>query len=178
MNSTNTAAVTSSVMVAAVDSAPLVNFAWLLCSAWIAALPALLSCSPRKCAGPWMSHHLVESMLRVTCSTRSGKPTMNWLMTNVRMPPRTANPASKTTATAPPRGSPRRSSQSTAGTSNALSINASNTGTTMISSFFTSHNRARKAARMTSKREAQAAVLRTRGSTEAASSKLADIRQA
>ena len=33
MNSTNTAAVTNSVMVAAVESAPLVNLAWLLRSA-------------------------------------------------------------------------------------------------------------------------------------------------
>ena len=64
VNSTNTAAVTSSVTVAAVDSAPLVSFAWLLCSAWIAALPALSICSPRRWAGPSISHLRVESMLR------------------------------------------------------------------------------------------------------------------
>ncbi len=74
VNSTNTAAVTSSVTVAAVDSAPLVNFAWLLCSAWIAALPALSICSPRKCAGPSISHLRVESMLRSTCLVKSGTP--------------------------------------------------------------------------------------------------------
>ena len=46
-----------------------------------------------------------ESMLWVTCSTRSGTPSMNWLTTKVRMPPRIAMPPSSTSATAPPRGS-------------------------------------------------------------------------
>ncbi|CNJ18949.1 Uncharacterised protein [Mycobacterium tuberculosis] len=74
VSSANTAAVTSSVMVAAVASAPLVSFAWLLCSAWIAALPALSICSPRRWAGPSISHLRVESMLRSTCLVRSGTP--------------------------------------------------------------------------------------------------------
>src|SRR5262249_44589947 len=46
---------------------------------------------------------------------------------------------------------------------------ASNTGTTMSSSFFTTHNRATTAVRMTSKRHAQAAALRTSGSTAVSS---------
>ena len=77
----------------------------------------------------------------------------------------------------PPRGNPRWSSQSTAGSSNALIIRASKTGTTMTSSFAISHSSATAAAKMTSKRHDQAAVLRTRGSTEA-SSRVADIGQA
>src|SRR5262249_32808586 len=73
-----------------------------------------------------------------------------------------------------PRGRPRSSNQSTACTSNALTINASNTGTTMTSSLLTAHISATTAARMTSKRHAQAAALLTSGST-AASSGLASI---
>src|ERR1700757_1336385 len=95
-------------------------------------------------------------------------------MTNARMPPKIRNPPSMTSATAPPRGTPRRSIQSTAGTSKALIIKASNNGTTMTSSFITTQSRARTAIRMTSKRHAQAATLRTSGSTEA-SSRFADI---
>src|ERR1700739_465675 len=90
----------------------------------------------------------------------------NWLMTNVKIPPRIAKPASMTKATAPPRGAPRRSNQSTAGTSNALTINASNSGTTMISSRAITHSNATSAARMTNNRQDQAAAFRTMGSTE------------
>ena len=174
MNSTNTAAVTSSVMVAAVDSAPLVNFAWLLRSASIAALPALSICSRRRCAGPSISHLRLLSMLCSTCLTRSGTPTMNWLMTKAKMPPRIANPLSNTTVTAAPRGRPCSSNQSTAGTSKALSISASNTGTTITSSLSTTHSSATAAATITSSRQDHAAVLRTRGLT-ASSSRVADI---
>lgn len=177
VNSTSTAAVTSSVMVAAVDNAPLVSFAWLLRSASIAALPALSICSPRKCAGPSISHLRAESMLRSTSVTRCGNPAMNWLTTNVRMPPRTAKPLNKTSVTATACGRPRESSQSTGGTSNALNISTSNTGTTMTSNLLRTHSSATIAARMTKNRHAQAAVLRTSGATEA-SSRLADIRQA
>ena len=84
------------------------------------------------------------------------------------MPPRIAKAPSKTRATAPPRGAPRRSSQSTAGTSNALSINASNSGTTMISRRAITHSNATSAARMTNNRQDQAAVFRTMGSTDSA----------
>ena len=102
-----------SVTVAAVDSAPLVNFASLFCSAWIAALPALSICWRLRCSGPSISHLRVESMLRVTWLTRSGKPTTNWLMTKVRMPPRIAKPASNHQGDRATAGAPRRSSQST-----------------------------------------------------------------
>src|SRR5262249_37931040 len=70
---------------------------------------------------------------------------------------------------AAPRGRPLLSIQSTAGTSKALIISASNTGTTMTSSFFATQSRATTVARMTSKRHAHAAILRTRGSTDPAS---------
>ncbi len=46
-----TAAVTSSVMVAAVDNAPLVSFAWLARRLAIAALPALSICSRASAPG-------------------------------------------------------------------------------------------------------------------------------
>ena len=107
-------------------------------------------------------------MLRVTCFTKSGTPTMNWLTTKVMIPPRIAKPASNTSATAPPRGAPRLSSQSTIGTSNALSIKASSSGTTMTSSRLTTNSSATTAVRITSNRQAQAAVLRTIGSTDSA----------
>ena len=66
VNRTSTAAVTSSVIVAAVDSAPLVSFAWFSRSASIAALPALSICWLLRCAGPWISQWRTESMLWVT----------------------------------------------------------------------------------------------------------------
>ncbi|EUA39092.1 hypothetical protein I549_0929 [Mycobacterium avium subsp. avium 2285 (R)] len=174
MNSTSTAAVTSSVTVAAVDSAPLVSLAWLLCSASMAALPALSICSLRRCAGPLISQRRVDSMLWVTCSVRPGSPSMNCSTTKARMPPRIAKPPNNTSATAPPRGRPCRSSQSTTGTSSALNSSATSTGTTITSSLASTQNSASAAARMTSKRHAQAAVLRTMGSTDA-SSTFADI---
>jgi len=83
-------------------------------------------------------------------------------------PPRIAKPASSTSASAPPRGAPRRSSQSTIGTSNALNIKASSSGTTMISSRLMTHSSVISATRITSNRQAHAAVLRTIGSTESA----------
>ncbi len=91
---------------------------------------------------------------------------MNWLTTNVRMPPTTAMPPSNTSATAPPRGAPRRSRKSTTGNSNAASIVAKATGTTINSSRFTIHNSATMAAKITSSRHAHAAVLRTNGVTD------------
>ncbi len=51
-----------SVTVAAVDSAPLVSFAWLLRSASMAELPALVIWSLLRCAGPSISHVRVLSM--------------------------------------------------------------------------------------------------------------------
>ena len=55
MNSTSSAPVTISVTVAAVDSAPLVSFSWLLRSASMAELPALVIWSLLRCAGPSIS---------------------------------------------------------------------------------------------------------------------------
>ena len=140
VNSTSSAPVTISVTVAAVDSAPLVSFAWLLRSASIAASPAWSICSLLRCGGPSISQlrdgvdalgHLLD---------QAGQPAMNWLTTNVRMPPSTAMLLSNVSATAPPRGAPRRSSQSTAGSSSAASMVASATGTTISSSFLTTHS--------------------------------------
>ena len=124
---------TISVSVAAVDSAPLVSFSWLSRRALMAVLPALSICSRLRCAGPSISQLRRLSILRVTCSTRLGRPETNWLTTNVRIPPNTPTPPRITRATAPPRGAPRRSSQSTAGSISAASIVASATGTTMTS---------------------------------------------
>ncbi len=115
VNSTSSAPVTISVTVAAVDSAPLVSLAWLLRSASMAELPALVIWSLLRCAGPSISHVRVVSMEWVTCSTSPGRPVTNWLTTNVSMPPTIATPLSSTSATAPPRGAPRRSRKSTAG---------------------------------------------------------------
>ena len=92
---------------------------------------------------------------------------MNWLTTNVRMPPTTTNPVRRTTSTAAPRGRPRRSRMSTTGISIAASIAASATGTTINSRCLTTHNSASTAARITSSRHDQAAVLRTIGCTAA-----------
>ena len=89
----------------------------------------------------------------------------NWLTTNVSTPPTIAMPLSSTSATAPPRGAPRRSRKSTAGIINALSINANATGTTMSSSRLITHNNATAKAMITSRRHAQAAPLRIRGGT-------------
>ena len=44
------------------------------------------------CSGPSVSQSLTPSMLAVTCSANAGAPSMNWLTTNVRMPPTTAMP--------------------------------------------------------------------------------------
>src|SRR5271165_7417450 len=132
----------------------------------MAAFPAFSICWRLRCSGPSISQLRVLSMLRVTWLTRSGKPMTNWLMTNVMMPPRIAKPVNSTRATAPPRGAPRRSSQSTAWTSNALNISASSTGTTMISSRAITHNSAITAAKMANNRQDQAAVFRTMGSTD------------
>ena len=66
VNSTSSAPVTISVTVAAVDSAPLVSFAWLFCSASIAALPALSICSLDRCGGPSINQLRAVSMLCVT----------------------------------------------------------------------------------------------------------------
>ena len=170
---------TISVSVAAVDSAPVVSFSWLSRSALMAVLPALSICSRLRCAGPSMSQPRRLSMLRVTCSTRLGRPETNWLTTKVRMPPKMAAPPSRTRATAPPRGAPRRSSQSTAGTINAATMVASATGTTMTCRRRTTHNNTTTASTMTSNRQAQAAVLRTRGTTESSSrARLAGMWQA
>ena len=62
VNSTSSAPVTISVTVAAVDSAPLVSLAWLLRSASMAELPALVIWSLLRCAGPSISHVRVLSM--------------------------------------------------------------------------------------------------------------------
>ena len=67
VNSVSSAPVTISVTVAAVDSAPLVSFSWLLRSASIAELPALVIWSLDRCAGPSMSHVRALSMEWVTC---------------------------------------------------------------------------------------------------------------
>ena len=123
------APVTISVMVAAVDSAPLVNFSWLSRSAATAVSPALSICSRLRWAGPSMSHWVALSILRATCSVNPGKPEINWLTTKLMIPPNTANPVKRIKATAPPRGAPRRSSQSTAGSSRAVRMTASATGT-------------------------------------------------
>ena len=165
VNSTSSAPVTISVTVAAVDSAPLVSFAWLLRSASMAELPALLIWSLLRCAGPSISHVRAVSMLCVTCSTSPGRPVTNWLTTNVSMPPTIAMPLSSTSATAPPRGAPRRSRKSTAGIISAVSINANATGTTMTSSRRITHSNATARAMITSRRHDHAAALRMRGGT-------------
>ena len=155
-------------MVPAVDRAPLVSFAWLFFSASMAASVAPLICSLLKCEKtPVVSDSLRPVMLLVTCSTRAGAPSMNWLTTNVRMPPTTTNPVSRTTSTAAPRGRPRRSRKSTIGISIAASMVASATGTTINSRCLTTHSSASNAARMTSSRHDQAAALRTSGCTAA-----------
>ncbi len=90
---------------------------------------------------------------------------MNWLTTKVMMPPRTAILLNNVNATAPPRGAPRRSSQSTAGSSSAASMRASATGTTISSIFAITHSTATTATSRISNRQAHAAILRTNGLT-------------
>jgi hypothetical protein len=101
----------------------------------------------------------------VTWSTSPGRPVTNWLTTKVSIPPTIATPVSRTSATAPPRGAPRRSRKSTAGISSAVTISASATGTTMTSSRRTTHNSATAKATITSRRHAHAAALWIRGGT-------------
>ena len=161
MNSTTNAPVTISVIVPAVDNAPLVSLSWLLRSAWIAELPALSICCLLRCAGPLINQLRAVSMLWVTCSISPGKPSMNWLTTNDRMPPRTASPNNSSNNTAQPRGTPWLSSQSTPGRSNAVSIPASATGTKISCRCLTTHSNASTATKITSRRQAHAAVLRT-----------------
>ena len=159
MNSVSSAPVTISVTVAAVDSAPLVSLVWLLRSASMAELPALVIWSLLRCAGPSINHVRVVSMDWVTCSTSPGRPVTNWLTTNVSKPPTIAIPVSSTSATAPPRGAPRRSRKSTAGIISAVSISANATGTTMSSSRRMTHNNATAKVMITSRRHAHAAPL-------------------
>jgi hypothetical protein len=154
-----------SVTVAAVDSAPLVTLAWLLRSASMAELPALVIWSLLRCAGPSISHVRVLSMDLVTCSTSPGTPVTNWLTTNVIRPPTIATPLSSTSATAPPRGAPRRSRKSTAGIISAVSISASATGTTMTSSRVINQIIATPNASIASRRQDQAAPLWITGGT-------------
>ena len=95
---------------------------------------------------------------------------MNWLTTNARIPPTNAKPLSKISATAPPRGAPRRSRKSTAGNSSAVSIVASAIGTTITSSRLITQSNATTAARITNSRHDHAAALRTSGVTAWSSS--------
>ncbi len=85
------------------------------------------------------------------------------------MPPTAARPQVNTSATAPPRGAPRRSRKSTAGTSSAVNINASATGTITTPSLVSAFNSTQAAAAMTTSRHDQAAVLRTSGATATSS---------
>ncbi len=103
---------------------------------------------------------------------------MNWLTTKVMMPLKTAMAVSKTSATAPPRGAPRPSSQSTAGSSKAHRITANATGTTITSRRAISQTSARIAPKITSRRQDQAAALRTNGSTASSSLPKPSIRPA
>ena len=93
-------------MVPAVDRAPLVSWAWWVRRASVNVSTARLIWSPLSLAGPLISQSRVPSMLRVTCSTSWGAPSMNWLTTKARMPPKTARPRTRTKATAPPRAAP------------------------------------------------------------------------
>ena len=142
MNSTNTAAVTISVMVAAVDSAPLVSFAWLFCSAWIAALPALSICSTLQMQRAFDQPLLGGVDAAADLLDQIGQ-TDDELADDERQDAAQYREAGQQHQRhrAAARQAPR-SSQSTTGTSNALSINASSTGTTMISSLATTRNRA------------------------------------
>ncbi len=166
MNSTSSAPVTISVTVPAVDNAPLVSFSWLFRSASMAELRALFDLFLAEVQRPSVSQSPTPSMLVLTCSTSAGAPSTNWLTTNVRMPPTTAIPLSSTSATAPPRGAPRRSRKSTTGISSAASMVARATGTTITSSFVTTQSTATIAAKITSSRHDHAAVLRTNGVTD------------
>jgi hypothetical protein len=93
----------------------------------------------------------------------------NWLTTKVSNPPTTAKPVSNTSATAPARGAPWRSSQSTAGTSRAVAISASATGTTTTPKRRISCRTATAVTSKTSSRHDQAAACLTRGATDRSS---------
>jgi len=123
---------------------------------------------------PVFSEFLALVMLRVTWSTSAGAPWMNWLTTNVRRPPTTTMLPTMTAATAAPLGSPKRSRKSTSGSSIAVTIVASSTGTTMTSRCETTQMTATRAPRMISSRHDQAAVLRTMGWTDASASGSSD----
>ena len=110
MKSISSAPVTISVMVPAVDRAPLVSFDWLFFSASMAVSVALWIWSLLKCdSRPVLSEFLALAMLRATWSINAGAPWMNWLTTKVRMPPTTTMLLRMTRATAAPLASPRRS---------------------------------------------------------------------
>ncbi len=139
---------------------------------------ALLIWSLLKCdSKPVLSEFLALVMLRVTWSTSAGAPWMNWLTTNVRMPPTTTMLHRITAATAAPLGSPRRSRWSTSGSNIAVTIVASNTGTTMTSRCITTQNNAMSAPTMISSRHDHAAVLRTSGCTDASACGSSDKRK-
>ena len=165
---------TISVTVLAVDSAPLVNLAWLFCSASMADLRTWSICSGLMSSGPCCSQPLTPSMLAVTCLANAGTPSMNWVMTNVRMPPTTAMPLSRTSATAPPRGAPRRARKSTGGSNKAARMIASATGTKINSRRLNAQSNATTAARITNSRQAHAAALRTRGVTDSSATESTD----
>ena len=169
VNSASRAPVTISVTVPAVDRAPLVNSCWWSRIVWIAVSPKWLIWSGRRCSGPLISQCRAESILRVTWSARSGSPSANWVMTKARIDPTRARPQIKTRATAPPRGAPRRLRKSTAGTSRAVSINASAAGTMTTPNLIKNCNSTHAATAMINSRHDHAAALRTKGATAASS---------
>jgi hypothetical protein len=169
VNSTTNAPATISVIVRVVDNAPLVNLSWFFCNAPTPDLRMLSSEFGSTCNGPSVSQFLALSMLRVTSLIRSGNPSMNCVTTNAKIPPTIAIPTSRIRNTAPPRGMRCRSSQSTPGSSSAVPISASATGTKITSICLNIHSTASMAAKMKSSRHDQAAPLRTISGTAVSS---------
>ena len=144
VNSTSSAPVTISVTVPAVDSAPLVNLSWLFCSASMADLRAWSICSRADVQAARSVSQLPTPSMLCGHLLDESRRTLDELGDDEREDARrrTAKPPSSTSATAPPRGAPRRSRKSTAGSSNAARIVASATGTTINSSRLTSQSTA------------------------------------
>ena len=150
---------------AAVDSAPLVSFAWLLRSASMAELPALVIWSLLRCSGPSISHvaraldaggHLFDQR----------RAALDELADDERQDAAddrdSAEQHQRHRAAA---GSAAAIQEVDRRDINAASISAKATGTTMTSSRVTTQSNATTSAKITSSRHDQAAALRMTGGT-------------
>ncbi len=166
---TSTVPVNTSARVAAVERAPLVNRSVLLSThRWVSSMYRSRSLSDR-CRGPVLSQSWICCRPWVDFAVSSGTPLMNSLTTRVSVPITAASPVTRTTAVASDRGRRARSSQPTAGASNADSNSATARGMITMLIVPTSFSSAQKTMPMTISRQHQAAAIRSACGTSASS---------